>query len=85
MVAREALAACSGVVPVRSAAAWSSWSTRSVWMRPGSTTFTVTPCEATSAASVFDQPTTAERMPFDSASRGIGCSTPEEAMVMMRP
>jgi hypothetical protein len=48
IAAREALAVSSGVLPVRSAAALSSWSTRSVWMRPGSTTLTVTPCAATS-------------------------------------
>ncbi|MNW13868.1 hypothetical protein D3C71_2119270 [compost metagenome] len=45
----------------------------------------MTPSAATSFASVFDQPTMAERIPLESASCGIGCSTPDEVRVMIRP
>jgi hypothetical protein len=40
---------------------------------------------ATSLASVFDQPASEARSALEITRLGIGCSTPDEAMVRMRP
>src|SRR5829696_328521 len=54
-------------------------------MRPGSTTLTVMPSLATSPDRVFDHPTIEERSAFEITRFGIGCTTPVEATVRMRP
>jgi hypothetical protein len=60
-------------------------STRSVWMRPGRITLTVTPSAATSDDSVLLQATSEERNALEMPRFAIGCTTPDEAMVMIRP
>ena len=60
-------------------------STRRVLILPGTTTLTVTPSAATSAATVFDHPTSDARNVFEMPRLGIGCTTPEEVLVTMRP
>ena len=55
---------------------------RPVAIRPGTSMFTVMPCDATSRASVFDQPTNALRSEFERPRFGIGAITPDEALVI---
>ncbi len=58
---------------------------RSVAMRPGRMMFAVIPCWPTSRASVFDQPTSERRRAFEMPRFGIGETTPDDVLVMMRP
>ena len=52
---------------------------------PGSTMLHVTPSRPTSRASVFDQPSRLRRSALEMARFGIGATTPEDVLVMMRP
>src|ERR1700693_1560262 len=67
------------------ARASSSCLVRAVDTRPGSTRLTVMPSGATSRAKVFDHPAKAERSAFEMHRFGIGATTPEDALVMIRP
>ncbi len=58
---------------------------RGVAMRPGSTMLAVIPSRPTSLARVFDQPTSDRRNAFEMPRLGIGATTPEDVLVMMRP
>src|SRR6478672_2461125 len=58
---------------------------RSVAMRPGSTMLAVMPSRPTSRARVLDQPTSDSRNAFDMPRLGIGATTPDDVLVMMRP
>src|SRR5665213_3662082 len=58
---------------------------RSVAMRTGTTMLAVMPSRATSRESVLDQPTSERRNALEIPRLGIGATTPEEVLVMMRP
>src|ERR1700724_2751683 len=58
---------------------------RSVAMRPGNTMLAVIPSRATSWANVLAQPTNERRSELERARLGIGVTTPDDALVMMRP
>src|SRR5262245_44316390 len=58
---------------------------RSVAMRPGSTMLLVTLSLPTSFASVLDQPTSDSRSAFERPRFGIGATTPDDVLVIIRP
>ena len=58
---------------------------RSVAIRPGRAILTVMPLGASSRDRVLDQPARAPRSEFDRARFGMGATTPDEAMVTIRP
>src|SRR6202047_2266195 len=71
--------------PSRLALASSRKRIRSVAMRPGSIIFAVIPSRATSRANVLDQPTSARRNELERPRFGIGATTPDEVLVIIRP
>ena len=85
MVAAEAAATSSILLPSRLATPASMAFTRSVSMRPGAITLTVMPSFATSRLTVLDQPTRLARSVLDMPRLGIGAITPIEVEVMTRP
>jgi len=71
--------------PSRSAVAWLSSTTRSVFMNPDRIGFTVTPSAVASFASVRAKPITAERIELESISPSIACLAAIEFPWITRP
>ena len=82
---RSAACTASTDIPSRAAVASSVMKTRSVPMRPGISTLTVTPSSATSEASDFDQAISPARSVLEMPSTGIGCTAPVLTTVRIRP
>src|ERR1035438_3880650 len=78
-------ATSSTLRPSRLAFASSRNLIRSVAMRPGKIMLALRPSLPTSRARVLDQPTNESRSAFEMARFGIGDTTPDEVLVIMRP
>src|SRR5512133_3267091 len=76
---------CETVRPSLFALASSRNLMRSVAILPGKIMLQVIPSWATSRASVLDQPTRDKRSALEIAKFGMGVTTPDDVLVMIRP
>src|SRR5215510_12456078 len=75
----------SRLIPARAARSFWCPMKRSVWIRPGSTMFTVMPSFARSPARVLNMPAMPGRIPLERMSPSTGCLTELDWMARMRP